>query len=63
MEISEAEERFKHFCNEAKNTIDVTVSVGLVAVDLSVSIKTNYYRAVQACYSIKEKGGNGVGVR
>ena len=63
MEISEAEERFKHFCNEAKNTIDVTVSVGLVAVDLSVSIKTNYYRAVQACYAIKENGGDGVGVR
>lgn len=63
IELKEAEERFKHFCNEAKNSIDVTISVGLVAVDLSVSIKTNYYRAVQACYSIKEKGGNGVGIR
>ena len=63
MERNEAEERFKQFCAETKNSIDVTVSVGLVAVDLSVSIKTNYYRAVQACYSIKENGGNGVGVR
>lgn len=63
MDLKEAEERFRHFCKEAQDSIDVTVSVGLVEVDLSVSIKTNYYRAVQACYSIKENGGNGVGVR
>ena len=63
MNLKEAEERFIHFCKEAQESIDVTVSVGLVEVDLSVSIKTNYYRAVQACYSIKENGGNGVGVR
>ena len=63
MDLKEAEERFRHFCKEAQESIDVTVSVGLVEVDLSVSIKTNYYRAVQACYSIKENGGNGVGVR
>ncbi len=63
MDLKEAEERFRYFCKEAQESIDVTVSVGLVEVDLSVSIKTNYYRAVQACYSIKENGGNGVGVR
>lgn len=60
MEKAEAEEKFKDFCQKALEKHEVTVSVGLVTVDLSVSIKTNYYRAVQACYSVKEKGGNGV---
>ena len=59
----EAEKKFNNFCNEAKKQYDVTISVGLVPVDLSVSIKTNYYRAVQACYAIKESGGEGVGIR
>lgn len=63
MELSQAEEKFKAFCQEAKEKLDVTISVGIVQVDLSVSIKTNYYRAVQACYAIKEAGGNGVGKR
>ena len=63
MDRNEAEERFNKFCQQASETLDVTVSVGLVAVDLSVSIKTNYYRAVQACYAIKENGGNGVGIK
>ena len=62
-EINEAEKKFNNFCNEAKKQYDVTISVGLVPVDLSVSIKTNYYRAVQACYAIKESGGDGVGIR
>ncbi len=60
---SEAEQKFKNFCNEAKEKFDVTISVGIVDVDLSVSIKTNYYRAVQACYAVKEAGGNNVGIR
>ena len=63
MELSEAEERFKTFCKEVKENLDVTISLGIVQVDLSVSIKTNYYRAVQACYAVKEAGGNGVGKR
>ena len=63
MNPSETEERFKIFCNQAKEELDVTISVGIVEVDLSVSIKTNYYRAVQACYAIKEAVGNGVGKR
>lgn len=61
MDSTEAEERFKKFCRDAEQNVDVTVSVGIVDVDLSVSIKRNYYRAVQACYAIKENGGNGVG--
>ena len=62
-EIQAVEESFKAFCSESKEKLDVTISAGLVKVDLSVSIKTNYYRAVQACYAIKENGGNGVGKR
>lgn len=63
MESKEAESRFKNFCINAEKKYDVTVSVGIVDVDLSVSIKTNYYRAVQACYAIKENGGNGVSIK
>ena len=63
MESEEAEKRFINFCEKAEKIINVTVSVGIVDVDLSVSIKTNYYRAVQACYAIKESGGNGVSIR
>ena len=61
--IDEAETRLKQFCEKTNRLLDVTISAGIVEVDLSVSIKTNYYRAVQACYAIKERGGNGVGRR
>ncbi len=60
MDSTEAVERFNDFCKASKEKYDVTISVGIVDVDLSVSIKTNYYRAVQACYILKEKGGDGV---
>ena len=62
MDVKEAEEKLKEFCKEVQKKLFVTVSVGLVAVDLSESIKTNYHRAVQPCYAVKESGGNGVGV-
>ncbi len=61
IESNVAEQRFKALCKEAKEKLDITISVGITDVDLSVTIKSNYYRAVQACYSVKEKGGNGVG--
>lgn len=38
----------------------VTVSVGITEIQMSYSIKRNYYRAVQACYIVKEMGGNSV---
>ncbi len=60
MESDEAVERFQNFCKASKENYDVTISVGIVNVDLSVSIKTNYYRAVQTCYALKEQGGDGV---
>ncbi len=60
MTADEAEEKFKIFCAEVKSRIAVTVSVGIIEVDLSESIKTNYHRAVQPCYAVKEAGGNGV---
>lgn len=61
MDADEAEEKFKKFCIDIKESLDVTVSVGIVEIDLSESIKTNYHRAVQPCYAVKEAGGNGVG--
>ena len=60
MSADEAEEKFRTFCAEVKSKIVVTVSVGIVEIDLSESIKTNYHRAVQPCYAVKESGGNGV---
>ena len=63
MASGEAEERFQKFCEKVENSLKCTVSVGLIDVDLSAKIKINYYRAVQACYAVKENGGNGVGRR
>ncbi len=60
MDIDTAEEKFKTFCKNVKANIGVTVSVGLVEIDLSESIKKNYHRAVQPCYEVKEAGGDGV---
>ena len=60
MEGKEAEDIFKEICVTIKNRLDVTISVGIVEVDLTESIKTNYHRAVQLCYTVKEHGGNGV---
>ena len=51
---------FKEICAELKDTLDITISVGVIEINLSDTIKINYYRAVQACYSVKESGGNGV---
>ena len=60
MEAKEAEGLFKGLCSTIKSRLDVTISVGIVEVDLTESIKTNYHRAVQLCYTVKEHGGNGV---
>ena len=38
----------------------VTISVGIAEIQMSQTIKKNYYRAVQACYIVKEMGGNSV---
>ncbi len=56
----EAERKFTEFCTIVKEDLDVSVSVGVVEVNLSESIKTNYHRAVQLCYGMKAAGGNGV---
>lgn len=53
---------FEKFCAKVKETLDVTISVRIAEIDLGKSIKTNYHRAVQACYIVKESGGNGVRV-
>ncbi len=48
------------FCDTVAQHGLVTVSVGVVKVRLSDTIKKNYYRAAQGCYLVKEMGGNGV---
>ena len=56
----EAEVKFSEFCALVNKKLDVSVSVGVVEIDLSQSIKTNYHRAVQLCYAVKTAGRNGV---
>ncbi len=62
MELSadECEPVFRQLCQDVKTKYEVSISVGLVDVDLTQTIKTNYHRAVQQCYVVKENGGNGV---
>ncbi|WP_294428834.1 sensor domain-containing diguanylate cyclase [uncultured Treponema sp.] len=60
MDISEAESKITELCAQIKSALNVTLSVGIVKVDLSESIKTNYHRAVKLCHSVKAEGGNGV---
>ncbi len=60
MSAEEAEVKFLEFCHSAKTNLGVTVSVGISEINLSDTIKVNYYRAVQKCYLMKEKGGDGV---
>lgn len=60
IQADEAEKEFKAICTAVKEKLDITMSVGIVEVNLSDRIKTNYYRAVQLCYAAKESGGNGV---
>ena len=56
----EAYELCRDFVSELEKENQVTVSVGVTEVRLSDTIKKNYYRAAQACYLVKEMGGNGV---
>ena len=60
LSADEAEKQFRTFCKEVKDSFAVTISVGIVAINLSESIKTNYHRAVELCYEVKIQGGNGV---
>jgi diguanylate cyclase (GGDEF)-like protein len=61
VDIDEAVKRMKRFTERVSNETKVTVSVGLVKIRHEDTFKTNYYRAVQRCYLVKEMGGNDVG--
>lgn len=61
-DLDEAEKQFKSLCATIKESLDVTISVGIASVNLSKSIKNNYHRAVKLCYEVKIDGGNGVRV-
>lgn len=60
--LQKAEEQFKNLCETVKETLDVTISVGIATINLSKSIKNNYHRAVKLCYEVKIDGGDGVRV-
>ena len=60
MSAEDASVKFTDFCKTVKSHLGYTVSVGISPIDLSDTIKVNYYRAVQKCYAKKEEGGNGV---
>lgn len=50
----------KTFCKSVASEQKISVSVGITAVNLSDTIKSNYHRAARYCYMVKELGGNGV---
>ena len=56
----DAVEMFTKLCKAIEQNVEVTISVGVSKINLSDRIKTNYYRAAQMCYVVKESGGNGV---
>ena len=60
MGIEKAYKICQTFCKEIESGKLITVSVGLTAINLFDSIKTNYHRAARYCYQVKELGGNGV---
>ena len=60
MTDDEAAETFTTLCRRIKEKLSITISVGISKINLSDRIKTNYYRAAQMCYIVKEAGGNGV---
>ena len=60
MNAEDATLKFTEFCRAVRNDLGITVSVGISTINLSDTIKVNYYRAVQKCYAKKETGGNGV---
>ena len=55
-----AKYKFNEICRRSKDELGVTLSVGISDINLSDSIKKNYYRSIIACYAVKEAGGNGV---
>ena len=60
MSPEESLEAMRRFVERVKDSTAVTVSVGLVRIRHEDTFKTNYYRAVQKCYLVKEMGGNDV---
>ncbi len=51
---------FRQICREVEKDGKATVSVGITEIHMADTIKSNYHRAKQACYIVKETGGSGV---
>lgn len=58
--IEFAHEMCKELCKKIEEDGRVTISLGVTEIRLAENIKKNYHRACQACYFVKEMGGNGV---
>lgn len=57
-DVNQAKELCETFCNRVLREIGITISAGLAPIDLTDSIKKNYYCAMQGCYAAKFAGGN-----
>ncbi|MCR5477835.1 MAG: hypothetical protein K6E92_09515 [Lachnospiraceae bacterium] len=58
--IGDAYDDCKAFCKLVSETGRATVSVGVTKIDLDATLMSNYYRAVQCYYMVRELGGNNV---
>ena len=59
-EALERYDKVVEWCKKIEEDGRVTISLGVTEIRLAESIKKNYHRACQACYIVKEMGGNGV---
>ncbi len=57
-EVNQALELCELLCRRIRGEIGITISAGLTAIDLTDTIKKNYYCAMQGCYAAKFAGGN-----
>ena len=58
--LNDAYDICRNLCKEVEEKLKITLSIGVTEVQLSDTIKKNYYRAAQGCFFVKELGGNSV---
>lgn len=60
LEMADAGLLCELLCKNVRERASVTISIGITQIDLTETIKKNYYRAVQSLFAAKEAGGNTV---
>ena len=58
--LNDAYDICRNLCKAVEEKLKITLSIGVTEVQLSDTIKKNYYRAAQGCFFVKELGGNSV---